>query len=342
MPRTRKPENRGLPPRWQYTHGAYYYRVPLGLESQWDGKRRFRLGSTLSEAFTAFAKRVEQVSNVRDVASLLDRYSLEVVPAKAPKTAYDNLHAIRKLRAVFGKAALTDIEPHMIYGYVEQRKKPTAAKREIEVLSHAFTKAVEWGIINRHPFKGEVRLKGAKPRDRYIEDWEVVESLALPAMRRRGSVVSIQGYIRLKLLTGLRRGDMLRLRVHDCREDGIHVTTHKTGKRVIYEWTPERKAAVEACKAARPVDISPFLFCNARGECYLNEKTGTASGFNSMWQNFMTRVLKETKVTERFTEHDLRAKCASDAESLEKARALLAHVDTKMTLRVYRRKPERV
>lgn len=316
--------------------------MPPGLEAQWDGKKRFRLGSTLSEAFTAFAKRVEQVSGVRNVGTLLDRYALQVVPTKAPKTAYDNLNAIKRLRAAFGRAPLNEIEPHMVYAYVEQRKKPTAAKREVEVLSHAFTKAVEWGIINRHPFRGEVRLKGAKPRDRYVEDWEVVECLGLSALRRRGSIRAVQAYIALKLLTGLRRGDMLRLRIVDCREDGIHVTTSKTGKRIVYEWTPERRAAVEAAKAARPVDISPFLFCNSRGECYLNEKTGTASGFNSMWQNFMTRVLKETKVTERFTEHDLRAKCASDAESLEKARALLAHVDTKMTLRVYRRKPERV
>jgi integrase len=54
------------------------------------------------------------------------------------------------------------------------------------------------------------------------------------------------------------------------------------------------------------------------------------------------RVLKETAVTERFTEHDLRAKVGSDAESLERARQLLAHADSKITQRVYRRKPERI
>lgn len=342
MPRQRKPENRGLPARWQFAHGAYYYRVPRGLEAHWEGKRRFRLGATLGEAHRAFSERVDRSGLVRSVGDLLDRYVNDVVPTKAPKTAYDNRNAIVRLREAFSMFRLDELAPHHVYRYVDLRGKATAAKREIEVLSHAFTKAVEWGIINRHPFKGEVRLKGAKPRDRYVEDWEIVECLNVPAMRKRGSVSALRAYIVLKLLTGLRRGDMLRLRVADCREDGIHVTTSKTGKRVIYEWTPERRAAVESAKESRPVDISPYLFCNAKGESYLNEKTGTASGFNSMWQNFMARVLKETKVTDRFTEHDLRAKCASDAESLEKARALLAHVDTKMTLRVYRRKPERV
>jgi hypothetical protein len=35
---------------------------------------------------------------------------------------------------------------------------------------------------------------------------------------------------------------------------------------------------------------------------------GQATGWGSMWQRFMTRLLKETDVKERFTEHDLRAK----------------------------------
>jgi integrase len=79
------------------------------------------------------------------------------------------------------------------------------------VLSHAFTKAVEWGFIDRHPFKGEVRLEGEKARIRYVEDWEIVECLALIPKRKAGSVLAVQAYIRLKLLTGMRRGDLLRL-----------------------------------------------------------------------------------------------------------------------------------
>lgn len=39
----------------------------------------------------------------------------------------------------------------------------------------------------------------------------------------------------------------------------------------------------------------------------MDEERGTANGWDSMWGRFVERVLKETKVTERFTEHDLRA-----------------------------------
>jgi len=103
----------------------------------------------------------------------------------------------------------------------------------------------------------------------------------------------------------------------------------------------ELRAAVEMALAARPVDIAPYLFCTRRGECYA-KADGSANGWESMWGRFMDRLLAETKVSERFTEHDLRAKCASDAGSLEHARALLAHADARTTERVYRRKPERV
>jgi integrase len=155
-------------------------------------------------------------------------------------------------------------------------------------------------------------------------------------------IFDLHAAIRIKLLTGLRRGDLLRLRVSDLHEDGIRVDTHKTGKPIIYEWSPELKRAVEEAKGARPINIAPLLFCNKRGQGYINETTGNVYGWNSMWQRFMKRVMAETKVTERFTEHDLRAKCASDAKTLEHARALLAHADSRITERVYRRKPERV
>lgn len=342
MPRTRNKENTGLPARWVHKHGAYYYLPPPAVRHLWDGKSWFLLGRTLPEAFKTWGERAGAPERIATIGALLDRYSLQMVPTKAPKTQTENRRALVRLRKVFGHMALLDIEPQHIYQYVDKRGARTAAHREIEVLSHAFTKAVEWGSIKKHPFKGEVRLQGEKPRTRYVEDWELLAVLGLPPLRKKGSVAAIQCYIQLKLLTGLRRGDLLRLRSSDCSSDGIEVRTSKTGKPVVYEWTSELRAAIDAALAIRPVDISPWLFCNKRGQCYVNAATGEARGWSSMWQRFMARALAETAVTERFTEHDLRAKVASDAESLERARQLLAHADSKITQRVYRRKPERI
>ncbi len=345
MPPKRKAENRGLPARWKLQHGAYYYRVPPGLEALWDGKQFFRLGKTLPESYKVWADRIGAVDVARTVGQLLDRYMLEVVPTKAVTTQSNNIVFIKAIRAAFGEFPLEAVKPRLVYQYVDARSAKISAHREIEILSHAFTKAVQWGYMDRHPFKGEVRLEGEKPRTRYVEDWELIEALSLPATRKKGSVKMIQAYLKIKLLTGQRRGDLLRLSSADLQEDGIHITPNKTststGKRLIIQWSDELRAAVAEAKGARPV-ISPFLFCNKFGECYVNESTGEAHGWDSMWQRYMDRLLEDTKIETRFTEHDIRAKCASDAETLAHAQQLLAHADGKTTERIYRRKPEKV
>ena len=55
----------------------------------------------------------------------------------------------------------------------------------------------------------------------------------------------------------------------------------------------------------------------------------------------MKKALDKTKLKERFTEHDLRAKVASDTES-EHARQLLGHTNIEITERIYRRKADKV
>ncbi len=348
MPRARNRENEGLPARWKFEHGTYFFRVPPGQEASWDGKKKFALGKTLPDAYKRYGERMASPGEIRTVAELLDRYVLQVVPTKrSPKTRTENLRHIRKLRRILGHNGLTSIKPKHVYLYHDAAEAKVAAKRELEVLSHAYTKAVEWGLIDRHPFKSEVRLTGEKPRTRYIEDWELLEMLSLKPLRaRRDAVLAVQAYIKLKLLTPLRQGDLLQLRLTDLKEDGIHITPskteHSTGKRQVFEWTPALRAAVDEAKAARPVHISPWLFCTGKGESYFDEEVGEARGWKSIWQRYKARVLAETKITEPFTEHDLRAKAGSDATSLEHAQQLLAHADSRTTKRIYRRKPERV
>ena len=69
MPRRRVlAENQGLPKRWSFYHGAYYYySVPNGEESSWDGKKRFRLGSNLEDAYGVWADRLKARIDVRRI-----------------------------------------------------------------------------------------------------------------------------------------------------------------------------------------------------------------------------------------------------------------------------------
>jgi integrase len=210
-----------------------------------------------------------------------------------------------------------------------------------------------WGILAKHPIEEELRFEGAlspQPRDRYIENWELVEALSLKPFRKRGSVRMIQAYLRIKLRTGLRMTDMLLLKPADFDDVGMHVMASKTANstrvRQTFTWLDENgndtglRDAVEAAKAARPLDIAQWLFCTDEGECYFDAATGSAGSFESVWQRFMDRVLKETKVKERFAERDVRAKVGSDLDTIEQARRLLGHADARTTRKHYRRRPE--
>jgi integrase len=357
----RNKENRGLPARWRWIHGAIYYRVPPGLESHWNGKQLFRLGKTEPEAYRTWAERVGRVENAKNINQLLDRFALEHIPLKAAPTKRDYTEALPHLRRAFGHMPLGDLKPADIYGYVDtrvskkdsKRKALTRAKHEISVLSNAFTKAVQWGYIDGHPFKGQTRIEGEAPRDRYVEDWEVDELLGLKPKRKKDPIVMVQAYVKIKRLISIRQRDMLLIQPpRDFTDEGIRVMPSKgrrrrqdgerKGKVLIYTWTPALKEAVAEALAARPVHISPYLFCTRRGTSYVKEKTGNAYGFASLWQRAMKRLLAETKVKERFTEHDIRAKAASDSASDEAAQKLLGHSDIRTTQGIYRRKPSKI
>jgi integrase len=227
------------------------------------------------------------------------------------------------------------VKPVHVYQYRDKRgmQGKTAANRDIEVLSHAFTKAIEWGTTENHPIKGKVRKFSTPPRKRYVEDWEVNEALNV-------SSTFLRCYIRMKLLTGLRRSDLLSIRLPDLKADGIHIKPRKTaastGKHLVIQWSDELLSATNAAKALRKNVESIWLFPTRFGESYV-KADGNANGFDSIWQRFMARALKLTALKEKFTEHDLRAKVASDLE-ISHAQMLLGHSNSEITERVYRRK----
>lgn len=339
-PRKRKREHAGLPTGWRWKNGAYRYQVPKLARHLWDGKTEFTLGKTLQDAYRTWAERMESQNEARTVGDLLDQYAIQVLPDKSWKSRESNQISMNRLRRVFGSKSISIMEPHHAYKYVDMVKRKhgaTSARRDWELLRHVYTKAVEWGLVKSHPLKGQVILEKPAPRTRYVEDWELNAALsAFPAILR--------AYVEVKLLTALRRKDILLLRLDDLREDGIHVRPTKTakssGKKLIIEWSEELKAAVEAAKAVKRKVGSVYLFANRSGQCYVDPETGRANGFDSLWQRAMTKALKETALVERFQERDLRAKSASDDQDLESARLRLGHTKEQITRDVYRRKGE--
>ncbi len=183
--------------------------MPPGQERNWDGKKEFKLGKTLHEAYKVWADRLDDTFELTTCSNLMDRYLIEVVPAKSYKTQESDKLAVRRLRPVFGNMQPDDIQPSHAYKYFDLTFKKhgfTSAKHDISTFRHLLTKAVQWGVIKTNPLKGQIEFRkkdyGQKQRDRLVEDWEITEALSLNSNSR--GVLIAKPYIRFKLMTGLR------------------------------------------------------------------------------------------------------------------------------------------
>jgi hypothetical protein len=83
----KKKHNRHLPRGVTHEHGAYYFRGP--------DRKRVRLGSALGESLAAWEALVQpEPGAIRTLHDAFERYKLEVVPRKAPKTQQGYLYML--------------------------------------------------------------------------------------------------------------------------------------------------------------------------------------------------------------------------------------------------------
>jgi integrase len=291
------------------------------------------------------------VQSLVTMAQILDRYLLEVAPGKAKRTYLDNIREIGNLRAAFGEMLPGDIDARAVYAYLDQRGAPVRANREISLLSDVFKKAIRWGAAIANPVVG-VQKNPELPRGRYVEHWEL-------ALFRSVCSPMLQCYCDLKYLTGLRKEDLLTLTRSSLTEEGIYVVPRKTRKRhprtgkeiqskpMLFVWTAELQdvvARITALKKGRAVK-SVFLFATRAGQCYYDIDKSRADGFDAIRKRYMAMAKRQAEaqgqVLEHFTEHDIRAKNASDEINEAEAQQRLGHATVKAT-KIYRRKIQRV
>lgn len=102
--------------------------------------------------------------------------------------------------------------------------------------------------------------------------------------------------------------------------------TGKRGKRLLFEWSPARRAAFDACKALRRKPSESRLFVI------------TQSGFKTAWARAMAKFNGD-----HFAENDLRAKVAGEAMDLGMdAASMLGHSSDAVTRRHYVRGTRKV
>jgi integrase len=172
-----------------------------------------------------------------------------------------------RIKAVFGEMAPRDVtskDVRMFRDKVGQRvgldwKKPQLAKKALRVLSHLFTTAAEWHVVEANPCRG-VKRPPQPRRTRYPSDAEF-------AAVRRHCAPMVQAAMDIALLTGLRRGDILKLTRDSITDAGLRVETSKTDKALLFAMTDELKAALDRALAMQP-KVWRFVICNKQGRAY--------------------------------------------------------------------------
>lgn len=198
---------------------------------------------------------------------------------------------------------------------------PAAADRSLPVLSVIMREAETMGLRpeGSNPCRG-IRRNRRKGRERFLTDGE---------MRRLGAALSRHAdrqplavaAIRLLLLTGCRKSEVLTLRWSDYREGHLFLRDSKTGPRTVWLSGPARWVLDELDRTGR------WVFPARRGDRPLD-----GNWLDRIWWRFRAETeLDDVRL------HDLRHTHASialrEGETILAIGRLLGHADPQTTLK---------
>jgi integrase len=268
----------------------------------------------------------EESRGAATVADLAERFLREYLPRKQPLTqrgyrqqiAVDILPAIGRMKVA--GVSYTDIDA--LHRAITERGSPTHANRVLALLSRMFSLAVKWGWREgSNPVKG-VERNAEHKRHRYLTGAELGRlTVALDELRDQGAANAV----RLLLLTGARRGELLAARWTDFDLDaGVWTKPGTTTKQRTLHRVPLSAAAAQLLANMKGRADSEWLFPG--------RATPHRLDLDDAWG-----VLRKAAGIPDAHLHDLRhtyaSVLASSGLSLPVIGALLGHVNTQTTLR---------
>ena len=263
------------------------------------------------------------------VADLAERYFREHVAVRCkPGTAKLHRRVVRKhILPGFGKLPVAAIgREHVTDLHYRLRHVPAMANQVIVTLSRILNQAEIWGLVPEggNPCRFVVKYRQRK-RERFLTEEEFRRlGRVLGALEATGRVpLHAAAAIRLLMLTGCRRNEILTLRWEDVHLDvnELRLRDGKTGPRTV----PLSPAAVRVLAGLPRAAGNPWVIAGRRPGARLSD-------FNSHWYRVRSRAgLEDVRL------HDLRHSFASRAlalgESLPMIGKLLGHTKIQTTAR---------
>ncbi|MYE01802.1 MAG: tyrosine-type recombinase/integrase [Alphaproteobacteria bacterium] len=227
----------------------------------------------------------------------------------------------RQLLPAFGSKSLDRITPAQVERWFERysRTAPGGANRDLDILNQIMNYAVACGHVETSP-TGSVRRNRRPALTRFLSREEVARLHGvLDSLTRKGDRQQAD-IIRLLLLTGCRKGEILHLRWTEVRDGMLVLADSKTGPRTVPLGSRAR-----AILDRQPRGESPFVFPSP-----LDPSRPRAD------LAFWYRVRREAGI-EDVRLHDLRHTMASHAVMngvpVPVVSRLLGHSNVQMTLR---------
>jgi len=237
---------------------------------------------------------------------------------KAPNTYVMNRYYADRLREAF-TGYLSTLTAKQVENYKVKRRASVGSatvNRELALIKHMCTKAMEWGYLKANPLRSVKLLKEPPGRLRYLTQQEM-DALVEACSPHLKPIVATA------LHTGMRKSEILRLKWQD-----IDFAT----KTIIVRQTKNNEPNVVPINQTLLGELqhsprhlhSDYVFCSAAGEPYDEVK-----------RSFNTACRRAGIKDFRF--HDLRHTFAShlimNGVDLKTVMRLLGHKDIRMTLR---------
>lgn len=308
-----------LPRRVYLRHGRYFYVRPDG---KWLPLSKERDGLAAMHASLARVLDTEIIGDL--LPAVISRWLLQRVDDEvwSDKHREDMERVANEIAKEFDEITPHQVTAKLVSSYLKplRAKKRTHNKHRTalrQVLDFAATEGLRDGA---NPVSAVPPVKQDK-RTRIVTDAEVRALKGAAMLQSRNGEALVQ-MIDLAMLTGQRIGDLISMRWQDITPAGVIVTQSKTKARLLIEWSPALKAAVEACAQDRE-----------RIGYVLKTQTGTGfryAGIHSAWRRACERAgIEDLNI------HDLRGRAGVDAlgddEDMRAAQRLLGHATEGMT-----------
>lgn len=310
-----------LPKRVYLKHGRYYYVRPDG---KWIPLTRER------EGLPAMFSMLAEVMDTDIIGDMLPAVIARWLKQRAEDGAWSEGHRVdmeRITKAIayeFDEIAPGQVTTKLVADYLRplRVKKRTHNQHRTalrQILDFAATEGLRQGA---NPVDPTEPVKQDK-RTRVVTD-EEIEALKAGALLQTRNGEALVQMIDIAMLTGQRIGDVINMRWQDVTDRGVLVDQGKRGgeAKLLIQWSPALKAAVEACADGR--ERIGFLLKTQSGGGY------RYAGIRSAWDRACVRAgIDDLNI------HDLRGRAGVDAmgeeEDVRAAQKLLGHTSEGMT-----------